>query len=85
MEVIYNMIDTDTSYNMLLGRLWIHLNLIVPSILYQCMKYVDEEGNIKILVAEKQSFKGLKTILQMLFSTKTLLKLWRSQPQVSQI
>ena len=43
-EMTCYVIDADTSYNLLLGRHWIHRNAIVPSTLHQVMKYVDEDG-----------------------------------------
>lgn len=42
-EITCYVIDNDTSYNLLLGRPWIHGNFAVPSTLYQCFKYVDED------------------------------------------
>jgi len=42
-EVTYYVIDANTSYNLLLGRPWVHCNSIVPSTLHQVIKYVDEE------------------------------------------
>lgn len=33
------MIDTRTSYNLLLGRPWIQENGVVPSTLHQCVKF----------------------------------------------
>lgn len=42
-EITSYVIDNDTSYNLLLGRPWIHGNFFVPSTLYQCFKYVDED------------------------------------------
>src|SRR5256886_17006856 len=60
MEVIVYVIDADTSYNLLLGRPWIHRNHIVPSTLYQVMKYVDEQGQVRTLVAEQHPFKGVE-------------------------
>src|SRR3954466_14122517 len=53
-------IDADTSYNLLLGRLWIHRNHIVPSALHQVMKYVDAQGQVRTLVAEQCPFKGVE-------------------------
>ena len=35
-EMTCYVIDTDTSYNLLLGWPWIHANWIVPSTLHQC-------------------------------------------------
>lgn len=42
-EITCYVIDNDTSYNLLLGRPWIHGNFVVPSTLHQCLKYVDED------------------------------------------
>jgi len=39
-EVTCYIIDADTSYNLLLGRPWIHTNWVVPSTLHHCFKYV---------------------------------------------
>jgi len=39
-KVMCNVIDADTSYNLLLRRSWIHANWIMPSTLHQCFKYV---------------------------------------------
>jgi len=54
------MIDTDTSYNLLLGQTWIHANWIVPSTLHQCFKYVDDKAMVRTVFAETQLFKGVK-------------------------
>src|SRR5436853_2139741 len=59
-EVTVYIIDADTSYNLLLGRPWIHKNHIVPSTLHQVMKYVDAEGQVRTLVAEQHPFKGVE-------------------------
>ena len=53
-------IDADMSYNLLLGHPWIHRNSIIPSTLHQVMKYADEEGEIRMLIAEKHPFKGME-------------------------
>ena len=45
--------DANTSYNLLLGRPWIHCNTIVPSTLHQVMKYVGEDGKVRTLIAER--------------------------------
>jgi len=50
-------IDADTSYNLLLGRPWIHNNWIVPSTLHQCFKYVTV---VQMVFAEMQPFKGVE-------------------------
>src|SRR3954463_3097651 len=59
-EVTVYVIDADTSYNLLLRRPWIHRNHIVPSTLHQVMKYVDAQGQVRTLVAEKRPFKGVE-------------------------
>lgn len=56
-EVTCYVIDTNTSYNILLRCPWIHANMVVPSTLHQCMKYCDEQ--------EKNPYTGCRqTILQ---------------------
>src|SRR4051812_3477155 len=59
-KVTVYVIDADTSYNLLLGRPWIHRNHIVPSTLHQVMKYVDDQGQVCTLVAEQRPFKGVE-------------------------
>ena len=52
---LFHMIDSKTSYNLLLGRPWLHENGIVPSTLHQCFKYFD--GNqVKKVIADLQPF-----------------------------
>src|SRR3954468_19750820 len=60
LEVTVYVIDAGTSYNILLGRPWIHKNHIVPSTLHQVMKYVDAQGQVCTLVAEQRHFKGVE-------------------------
>src|SRR5436189_5167785 len=60
-EMTVYVIDSDTSYNLLLGRSWIHRNHIVPSTLHQVIKYVDTQGQVHTLVAERHPFKGVET------------------------
>jgi len=59
-EVTCYVIGADTSYNLLLGRPWIHANWIVPSTLHQCFKYVEDDATVRTAFAEKQPFKGVK-------------------------
>jgi len=59
-EVTCYIIDDDTSYNLLLGRSWIHANWIVPSTLHQCSKYVEDNATVRMVFTEKQPFKGVK-------------------------
>lgn len=58
-ELTCHIINAETSYNLLLGQLWICSNLIVLSTLHQCLKYVDKQREVKTIYAEKQSFKGV--------------------------
>jgi len=50
-EVTCYVIDADTSYNLLLGRPWIHRNSVVRSTLHQVMKYIDGSGKVQTLIA----------------------------------
>src|SRR4051812_29766927 len=59
-EVTVYVIDAATSYNLLLGRPWIHRNHIMPSTLHQVMKYVDDQSQVRTLVAEQRPFKGVE-------------------------
>jgi len=45
-EVTCYVIDVNTSYNLLLGRPWIHRNSIIPSTLHQVMKYINGSGKV---------------------------------------
>ncbi|KAJ6845157.1 uncharacterized protein M6B38_288040 [Iris pallida] len=60
-EVTCYVIDADTSYNILLGRPWIHNYMIVPSTLHQCFQYVDKYGFVKTEFADIDPFKGVKS------------------------
>ena len=59
-KVTCYVIDADTSYNLLLGRPWIHRNSIVPSTLHQAMKYIKGDGEIRTLIDERHLFKGVE-------------------------
>src|SRR5436190_8877523 len=59
-EVTCYIIDADTSYNLLLGRPWLHRNDLIPSSLHQVVKYIDQEGRLCTLVADSNPFKGLE-------------------------
>ncbi|XP_070018032.1 uncharacterized protein [Nicotiana sylvestris] len=50
-----HVIDAKTSYNVLLGRPWIHENKVVPSTYHQCLKYYEGEVEKKI-VADDEPF-----------------------------
>jgi len=59
-EVTCYVINDDPSYNMLLGRPWLHRNGLIPSSLHQVMKYLDGEGQQRTLVADSNPFKGME-------------------------
>jgi hypothetical protein len=44
-NAFFHVIDAKTTYNMLLGRPWIHENGIISSTLHQCFKYCQDGGN----------------------------------------
>ncbi|PIM99216.1 hypothetical protein CDL12_28292 [Handroanthus impetiginosus] len=48
---LFHVIDAKTSYNMLLGRLWLHENGVVPSTWHQCFKY-SRNGMVKRVLAD---------------------------------
>src|SRR5438045_8446807 len=50
-EVTVYVIDADTSYNLLLGRPWIHGNQIVPSTVHLVLKYAAAQGQVHTLRA----------------------------------
>ena len=41
-EAKFHIIDSETSFNALLGRPWLHEYRMVPSSLHQCIKYERE-------------------------------------------
>jgi hypothetical protein len=49
----FYVIDAETSYRVLLGRPWLHSNQVIPSILHQCLKYIENgkqrriDGDVK--------------------------------------
>ena len=53
-NVLFHVIDAKTTYNMLLGRPWIHGNGIVSSTLHQCFKYL--QSGIKKVNADLNPF-----------------------------
>ncbi|KAG9450288.1 hypothetical protein H6P81_010253 [Aristolochia fimbriata] len=54
-ETPFQVIDSRTSYNLLLGRPWLHSNGVVPSTLHQCFKYW-ENGEQKTVYADESPF-----------------------------
>nr|XP_027083559.1 uncharacterized protein LOC113705849 [Coffea arabica] len=59
-SALFHVIEAKTSYNMLLGRPWIHENEIIPSILHQCFKYC-RDGIVKKVVADDKPFTEAET------------------------
>ncbi|KAH0707302.1 hypothetical protein KY290_010337 [Solanum tuberosum] len=55
-----HVIDAKTSYNILLGRPWVHENRIVSSSYYQCLKYL-EGGTERKIVADDNPFTEVET------------------------
>lgn len=58
-EVTCYVIDDETSYNLLVRRLYIHRNGIVSSTMHQVMKYIDEQGEVQKINADQNPFKGV--------------------------
>uniref|UniRef100_A0A2N9GIS1 Uncharacterized protein n=1 Tax=Fagus sylvatica TaxID=28930 RepID=A0A2N9GIS1_FAGSY len=52
---LFHVIDSKTSYNLLLGRPWLHENGIIPSTLHQCFKY-SKGKQVKKVIANLQPF-----------------------------
>lgn len=63
-KVLFYVIDVDTSYRALLGRLWLNKYKVVPSTLHQCLKYV-EKGASKACIP----FRCCKRVIPTLSST----------------
>ena len=53
-STIFHVIDARTSYNMLLGRPWIHGNKVVSSTLHQCLKFYLE--GVKVIQGDTKPF-----------------------------
>ncbi|KAL0416389.1 UNVERIFIED_CONTAM: hypothetical protein Slati_3470800 [Sesamum latifolium] len=52
---LFHVIDAKTSYNMLLGRPWLHENVVVPSTWHQCYKYC-HNGIVKKVLGDSKLF-----------------------------
>nr|XP_027102928.1 uncharacterized protein LOC113724201 [Coffea arabica] len=59
-SALFHIIEAKTSYNMLLGRPWIHENEIIPSTLHQCFKYC-RDGIVKKVIADNKPFTEAET------------------------
>ncbi|KAL0383102.1 UNVERIFIED_CONTAM: hypothetical protein Scaly_0597500 [Sesamum calycinum] len=54
-SALFHVIDAKTSYNMLLGRPWLHENVVIPSTLHQCFKYC-RNGVVKKVFGDNKPF-----------------------------
>ncbi|KAL2533510.1 Uncharacterized protein Adt_06861 [Abeliophyllum distichum] len=54
-SALFHVIDAKTSYELLLGRVWLHETGVVPSTWHQCFKY-SRDGEVKYVVAELKPF-----------------------------
>ncbi|KAL0419166.1 UNVERIFIED_CONTAM: hypothetical protein Sradi_1330100 [Sesamum radiatum] len=54
-SALFHVIDTKTSYNMLLDRPWLHENAVVPSTWHQCFKYC-RNGIVKKVLGDNKPF-----------------------------
>ncbi|KAL0295975.1 UNVERIFIED_CONTAM: hypothetical protein Sradi_6649600 [Sesamum radiatum] len=54
-STLFHVIDAKTSYNMLLGRPWLHENEVVPSTWHQCFKYC-RNGIVKKVLGDNKPF-----------------------------
>lgn len=52
-SVVCHVINAVTTYNLLLGRPWIHQYNIVPSTLHQCFKYCKDGMQCKVMTDAK--------------------------------
>ncbi|KAL0401598.1 UNVERIFIED_CONTAM: hypothetical protein Slati_4189700 [Sesamum latifolium] len=53
--ILFHIIDAKTSYNMLLGRPWLHENAVVPSTWHRCFKYC-RNGIVKKVLGDSKPF-----------------------------
>ena len=55
-KVAFFVVNTDSAYNALLGRDWIHSNWVVPSSLHQVLVFWKDDNNIEVVKADKRPF-----------------------------
>lgn len=48
--------DGPTSYNVLLGRDWIHESRCIPSSLHQCLVFWNDKGEVEVVQADHRPF-----------------------------
>jgi len=56
-NVLFHVIDSNTSYNVLLGRPWLHGCGVIPSTLHQCFKFC-KDGEVMKVNADLNPFRG---------------------------
>ncbi|KAL0461279.1 UNVERIFIED_CONTAM: hypothetical protein Slati_0015500 [Sesamum latifolium] len=54
-SALLHVIDAKTSYNMLLGRTWLHENFVIPSTWHQCFKYC-QNGTVRKVLGDSKLF-----------------------------
>jgi hypothetical protein len=54
--VAFFVVNTDSAYNALLGRDWIHSNWVVPSSLHQVLVFWKDDNNIEVVKADERPF-----------------------------
>ena len=54
--VAFFVVNTDSVYNALLGRDWIHSNWVVPSSLHQVLVFWKDDNNIEVVKADERPF-----------------------------
>ncbi|CAH9125410.1 unnamed protein product [Cuscuta epithymum] len=59
-NTLCHVIDAKASYNLLLGRPWIHENGVIPSTWHQCFMY-EQNGVVKKVVADETPFTEAET------------------------
>ncbi|KAL0362105.1 UNVERIFIED_CONTAM: hypothetical protein Scaly_1165700 [Sesamum calycinum] len=59
-SALFHVIDVKTSYNMLLGRPWLHENAVVPSTWQQCFKYCCN-NTVKKVLSDNKPFTEVKS------------------------
>ncbi|KAH0656188.1 hypothetical protein KY285_031070 [Solanum tuberosum] len=80
-----HVIDAKTSYNILLGRPWVHENRIVSSSYYQCLKYL-EGGIERKVVADDNPFTEVEThFADAKFYLKSYVVKWAKSNNVKSI
>ena len=54
--VAFFVVNTDSAYNVLLGRDWINSNWVVPSSLHQVLVFWKDDNNIEVVKADERPF-----------------------------